>query len=329
MKLQRKKSYLTLVPALALAFAVTAQAAGEADKRATSTSPASSAPSSAVAKAPANRAGNFHQMRVSELIGKNVTNPKGEGLGEIKDLVVDTTSGKVQYAVISFGGFLGLGDKLFAYPLDKFERTTERGKLVLNVDKDKMKSAPGFEDKSWPNFSTATYRGEVDKFYGTKGAQGNVRFARATQILKGDVKDRANKDIGDVEDMVVSLPTGQVSYIVLEFDRAWNPNDKLVAMPMKALKSEDGDGTDLVYQANAESLKRAPAFEKKSWPDLNDGKFRADVNRYEQNWRSTPAARTEPQRVERAVERAGNKVERAGDKVERTVDRVTAPATKQ
>jgi sporulation protein YlmC with PRC-barrel domain len=323
MKLQRKSSYLMLVPALALAFSVTAHAAGDADKR-VPTSPAAGAPSNSTAKTTANRSANVHQMRVSELIGKNVANPKGEGVGEIKDLVIDTASGKVQYAVISFGGFLGMGDKLFAYPLEKFERTTERGKLVLNVDKEKMKSAPGFEDKNWPNFSTAAYRGEVDKFYGTRSTQTNARFARATQILKGDVKDRSNKDIGDIEDVVVSLPTGQVSYVVLEFDRAWNPNDKLVAMPMKALRSEDGDGSDLVYQANQDTLNGAPSFDKNRWPDLDDGKFRADVNRYEQNWRAAPVARTSA--AEQTGERVERAAERAADKIDRTVDKATVPA---
>lgn len=323
MKLPQKRSYLMLMPALALSMAVTAQAAGDADKRTTATSPAVNAPANAAARKSAT---NVHQMRASELIGKNVTNAKGEGLGEIKDLVVDTTSGKVQYAVISFGGFLGLGDKLFAYPVERFERMAERGKLVLNVDKEKMKSAPGFDDKSWPNFGTASYRGDVDKFYGTKSAQGNVRFARATQILKADVKDRTNNDIGDIEDMVVSLPTGQVSYVVLEFDRAWNPDNKLVAMPMKALKSEDGDGTDLVYQASRDELKGAPSFEKNRWPNLADDKFRADVNRYEQTWINNPAARSYP--PQQAGEQAARAVERAGDKVERAADRMTTPATK-
>jgi sporulation protein YlmC with PRC-barrel domain len=152
-----------LVPALALSFAVAAQAAGDADKRGGMASPAASPPANTSAKAVTGNAMR-HDMRMSELVGKDVTNPKGENLGEIKDLVVDTTSGKVQYAVISFGGFMGLGDKLFAYPLDKFERTADRGKLVLNVDKEKMKSAPGFDDKNWPNFTTAAYRGEVDQF---------------------------------------------------------------------------------------------------------------------------------------------------------------------
>ena len=317
MKLQHKRSYVALVPALALAFATAAHAAGDADKR----SGVNTQPTVATTKT-----GNtVQEMRASDLIGKNVTNRNGEGLGEIKDLVVDTTNGRVQYAVIAMGGFLGLGDKLYAYPLERFERTTERGKLVLNVDKAKMKSAPGFEDKSWPNFGTATYRGEVDKFYGTKSAS-TARFARATQILKGDVKDRSKNDIGDIEDMVVSVPTGQVRYVVLEFDRAWNPNNKLVAMPLKALKSEDADGSDLVYQAERETLQTAPSFDKNQWPDLADGKFTSQVNRYEQNWRASPAtnsARQAGERTERAVERAADKVDRS---VDRTADRVTAPA---
>jgi sporulation protein YlmC with PRC-barrel domain len=315
MNLRHKSSYLAIVPALALAFATSAHAAGDADKRAATATP----PANATAKSTST---SVQQMRASELIVKNVTNAKGERLGEIKDLVVDTTNGHVQYAVIGLGGFLGVGDKLFAYPLERFARTSERGKLVLNVDKDKMKSAPGFDDKSWPNFGTASYRGQVDKFYGTKSAE-TARFARASQILKADVKDRSNNDIGDIEDMVVSLPAGRVSYVVLEFDRAWNPNNKLVAMPIKALKSEDGDGTDLVYQADREALKTAPSFEKNQWPDLADNRFATDVNRYEQSWTSTPAPTTAPQRAGQQAERA---VERAADKVDRAADRVTAPA---
>src|SRR5690349_3593604 len=94
MKLQRKRSYLALVPALALVFATASNAAGDADKRAT---PAAH-PTVATTKSAST---NVQQMRASDLIGKNVTNPKGDGLGEIKDLVVDTTNGRVQYAVIS------------------------------------------------------------------------------------------------------------------------------------------------------------------------------------------------------------------------------------
>ena len=95
-------------------------------------------------------------------------------------------------------------------------------------------------------------------------------------------------------------------------------------MPMKALRSEDGDGSDLVYQATQETLNGAPSFDKDRWPDLDDGKFRADVNRYEQNWRAAPVARTSaPEQAGERVERAA---ERAADKIDRAADRATVPA---
>ena len=57
------------------------------------------------------------EMRASKLIGSEVKNAQGENLGEIKDLVIDVNHGRVHYAILSFGGFLGMGDKLFAFPV--------------------------------------------------------------------------------------------------------------------------------------------------------------------------------------------------------------------
>jgi hypothetical protein len=79
-----------------------------------------------------------------------------------------------------------------------------------------------------------------------------------------------------------------VQFVVVEFDRAWNPIDKLVAMPLRALTSEDRDGTDLVYTASRDELKNAPAFKKSDWPDLTSARFRGDVDRYDKQWKSTP-----------------------------------------
>ena len=114
--------------------------------------------SSAAAKA-------FRLMRASQLIGKNVENSQGENLGEIKDLVIDVNNERVFYAILEFGGFLGLGEKLFAYPVRSFNQTSaDTDKLVLNVDKDKLKAAPGFARDSWPDW--LAYGKQVDKYHG-------------------------------------------------------------------------------------------------------------------------------------------------------------------
>lgn len=282
-----KRRRLWLASALALSFAVSAQAT---DRNAATTN--APAKSNAASTAPAGLRASAGDVRASKLIGKEITNPQGENLGKVSDLVVDTSNGKVQYTIVSFGGFLGLGDKLFAYPLERFRPGDD--KLVLDADKEKLKSAPGFDAKRWPDFNTAGYRAEVDKFHGARSAS-NVRFARASEMLKGDVKDRTGNDVGDIEDIVVDLRNGNVHFVVLKFDRAWTHDDKLVAMPMKALRSEDRDGTDLVYVAGNSELQGAPSFDKDRWPDFADSRFRADVDRYsQQTWINNPQAQTYP-----------------------------------
>jgi sporulation protein YlmC with PRC-barrel domain len=174
------------------------------------------------------------EIRMSKLIGMNVHGASGERLGDVKDVVLDANTGRVHYAVLSFGGFLGLGDKLFAVPLSKL-RPGGSGRLVVDVDKAQLASAPGFDLKKWPDWMSDPYRAEVDRRYGVPSPAANARFRRASRVLDAEVRDANGADIGDIEDMVVDLRNGNVHYVVVEFDRAWNPNDKLIALPMTAL----------------------------------------------------------------------------------------------
>jgi uncharacterized protein YrrD len=103
----------------------------------------------------------------SKLIGESVVNERNEDLGKIHELVLDAQSGRVAYAVLSFGGFLGMGTKLFAMPWGAFEFSSTEDKLVLNVDKEKLKSAPGFEkDAKWPDFADRAWGESVYSYYG-------------------------------------------------------------------------------------------------------------------------------------------------------------------
>jgi sporulation protein YlmC with PRC-barrel domain len=105
----------------------------------------------------------------SKLIGESVVNLQNEDLGKIHELVIDAKSGRMAYAVLSFGGFLGMGTKLFAMPWSAFTFADKENKLVLNVDKEKLKSAPGFEkDANWPNFADRTWGASIHSYYGYK-----------------------------------------------------------------------------------------------------------------------------------------------------------------
>lgn len=104
-------------------------------------------------------------LSASSITGDSVRNPQGEDLGNIEDLMINTETGEIAYAVLSFGGFLGLGDKLFALPWKAFTLDTKEHELVLNVDKERLKDAPGFDKDNWPNMADPTWAGQISDFY--------------------------------------------------------------------------------------------------------------------------------------------------------------------
>ena len=101
----------------------------------------------------------------SSIVGTNVYNREGESLGDIKDLMIDTNTGRIAYAVLSFGGFLGIGDKYFAMPWEAFTIDTSNERFVLNVDKERLENAPGFNKDNWPDSSNHDYLTEVYNYY--------------------------------------------------------------------------------------------------------------------------------------------------------------------
>lgn len=105
--------------------------------------------------------------RASKIIGTNVKNSKGDSLGKIKELVLDPESGQVVYAVVSFGGLMGVGDKLFAMPWKSLHWTRDKKHYVLDVDKTTLKKAPGFDKKHWPDSSNKWNQlsEEINQFY--------------------------------------------------------------------------------------------------------------------------------------------------------------------
>lgn len=90
-------------------------------------------------------------MGASTIIGNDVYNQKDEDLGDIKEIVLDARSGKIAYAVLAYGGVLGVGEKLFAVPWGALTLDTENERFILNVEKAKLDVVPGFDSENWPN----------------------------------------------------------------------------------------------------------------------------------------------------------------------------------
>lgn len=106
-------------------------------------------------------------MSADTLMGNDVYNRQDEDLGDIKDIMLDVPAGRISYAVLSYGGLLGIGEKLFAVPWEALTLDTENKRFTLDVTKDRLESAPGFDKDSWPNMSDLTWAQGIHTYYGT------------------------------------------------------------------------------------------------------------------------------------------------------------------
>jgi len=104
-------------------------------------------------------------MAADTLQGDKVINANGEDLGNIEDIMLDVRSGRVAYAVLSFGGVMGIGDKLFAIPWESLTLDADRECFVLDIDKDRLKNAPGFDKDHWPSMADPTWASEIYSYY--------------------------------------------------------------------------------------------------------------------------------------------------------------------
>jgi sporulation protein YlmC with PRC-barrel domain len=107
-------------------------------------------------------------LQASTVIGNKVLNRAGEQLGNLKELVIDVEDGRIAYAVLAFGGLLGLGDKLFAIPWEALMLNAKDHTFILDVDKEVLKEAPGFDKDHWPDDAQyeAGWLLDIYKYYG-------------------------------------------------------------------------------------------------------------------------------------------------------------------
>jgi len=100
------------------------------------------------------------------LKGDPVFNSAGENLATLADFMLDVEPGRIRYAVLSFGGVLHVGNKLFAVPADAL--TVEGDRLLLDLDRNRLEEAPGFDKSRWPDFADPALERSIHAFYGRK-----------------------------------------------------------------------------------------------------------------------------------------------------------------
>jgi sporulation protein YlmC with PRC-barrel domain len=104
-------------------------------------------------------------MAARTLQGNPVRNPRGEDLGEIQDIMLNVPDGRIAYAVLSFGSVLGMGGKLFAIPWRALTLDADQECFVLDISKERLQDAPGFDEDHWPSMADPLWVRKVDDFY--------------------------------------------------------------------------------------------------------------------------------------------------------------------
>src|ERR1043166_7106565 len=142
----------------------------------------------AVGSVAQDREGPWTLIRGNTFIGANVENTQGQNLGDIKDGVSYRASGRIAYAVVSFGGFLGMGEKLFAVPWGAFTQPKpDKETFVLDVDKERLKNAPGFDANNWPQMASREWVTSLYSYYNIPPywtAQESASAAMTTATVK-------------------------------------------------------------------------------------------------------------------------------------------------
>jgi sporulation protein YlmC with PRC-barrel domain len=238
----------------------------------------------------------------SDLIGMKVVSQKGDDLGKIEDIVVHP-GGQPSYAVLSFGGWMGVGDKLFAMPwsvLRAVEKDTAKPdsprSLVLPLEKDRLKTAPGFDKKSWPTMANPDWTKDVDAFYmgdlnpnAAKPAEASARTSviswRVTELKGTNIETPTGDKLGDIKEVTIDA-NGRVSYVTLSVGGFLGIGDRLIAVPWDSLKfslgGDKGDKKLISLAFTKKQLEEAPQCKagKEGMAEMCDPKWITRVYDY-------------------------------------------------
>lgn len=240
-------------------------------------------------------------VRATDVLGATVKNEHGVSVGKIDDLVLDVERSRIAYGVLSFGGFLGMGEKLFALPWPTLSHRGGVKEPVLHVDPERLKNAPGFDRNHWPSMSQP-WGTDIHSYYGTQaywtqpatseplaaGATAPVNpktpelpfhLRRAHELLGLKVRGAKDETLGKVEDIVVDVLTGRVAYVVLSFGGFLGIGDKHFAVPFRSL-TIPATGDALLPSVDKERLKNAPGFDKTAWPNMADPRWEGDIQAF-------------------------------------------------
>lgn len=206
-------------------------------------------------------------IKGSKLIGKDIVDAQNKKLGKVKDMAIDLSNNRVDYVVVSSGGMLGIGNKLYAVPAQVFGSFNEDRDLVLNGSSAALTSSP-LPDKNWLG---AVDRNSLNSIYQRAGATVPTDNGESPQMVEasdligmGILTEQGEKAAADVKDIAIALKDGRAPFVLVTAGGPSGMNTKYLALPTAALKK--GPIRDRLYVfSSAQEINSAPEIDKDNW----------------------------------------------------------------
>jgi sporulation protein YlmC with PRC-barrel domain len=178
-------------------------------------------------------------LRASKLIGANIKNNEGDTIGEVDDLIL-SSSDKTLQAILSVGGFLGIGERHVAVPYKslKVTRAHDDDVIVYHTTKAELEGMPKF---SYDDSEKMT------------------QSIRASKLIGMDIKNGTDEEIGEVKDLIVSA-MGATPHVIIDVEDYLDSGDKLVSIPYSSLEMSGTEDKEIVYTTTKDELMAMPAF---------------------------------------------------------------------
>ncbi len=229
--------------------------------------------------------------KIDQLLGLDVKNAEGEEVAEIHDLILDASDGSIDYVILERGGILGVGESKSTVPWDRIRFASQ---TVGNADGDlfatttlteeQIKNAPEYKkdehlegklQRRDEPYAKADYKQAADE-------QMRVTWTCARELKGANIKNMADDDLGEIEEIVLDMHDGFVAYTVLSAGGVLGLGEKHYALPWQVTEFSRNDDKDLVVRSKLTKtqLSKAPEYDAKNWNKMRSSSWVDEISRY-------------------------------------------------
>lgn len=207
-------------------------------------------------------------IRAQQIDDARLYDKEGKDIGEVSDVLLDENTGRIHFAVLDIGGWLGVDETHVLASWDQLQaRGGESGGYTVAADREKLRTAPRFE--GWDMVNEDLYRRGREHWTPKNRPATDAKLVRASEVREAKLFDRNGREIGAIEGLIVNPRKGRVAYGVVSLENAPSADRNLTAVPFDRIRQSPQKTPGYVLEIDEARMKDARFFGANDWPDLN------------------------------------------------------------